>query len=523
MCSHAQDQVNKLYKISPNNTIFGSVMVLDSTYIVAGLDSYGNRLDWIGLIIELDCNGDTLKTQRVSNDTIGYDFWGSTDLINTYNNELAIISVTFMDNRSWNFQFTLLDSNLNILDTTTFFQFTDNNQYYINNCMDLMQSHYDSSYTAVINILDEGLNTGNSLLVNFSNGGMVNWSQLFLAPVANSFRSILPLGIIQKLNKNYVISTTLFKTFGPPIDERAHIRLIETDSVGNVLQEYTDDSHPMDMGGEGLTLTSDNGLIFTRQRGYWVNEFNTWKSYSQIVKLDSAYNQVWVLSDTAENFNQFEYSEILPLENNEFVAVGATYDPQGQSGSLTKFNNAGEILWERSYIKVLAYPDSTQPSGQHFLYDVAQTPDSGFVMVGEARNNANSNHEMGQLGWLVKVDKHGCLVPGCEEFDNVDTTMVDTTGNTDTTITPDPPIPSPNTLIYPNPAQNELNVYYATTTLNPNATAYLFNTNGQIVNQWPITTNYTTYIVDVSIYAAGVYVLKIVDGESETIQKVVVE
>jgi len=42
----------------------------------------------------------------------------------------------------------------------------------------------------------------------------------------------------------------------------------------------------------------------------------------------------------------------------------------------------------------------------------------GFVMVGQAVNYHENPEPYGQMGWLVKTNPYGCIVPGCQFGDN---------------------------------------------------------------------------------------------------------
>ncbi|MFD1550894.1 hypothetical protein DNU06_05170 [Putridiphycobacter roseus] len=514
--------INERYQLGVQNTIFGSVIVLDSGYIVAGLNGMGTAFGWKGFFTKFDLNGDTLKMNEVSSDTMGFDFAFHTDLIRIKTNKFALLATLIMPNRQWGFQVNIIDSSATIELNSNIFNITDNTFYFVNRSVALLESNLDDSYTGLMSVANESSLTTNILLVNISNTGVLNWFKIIPAPNPNEFRLLIPRSIVQKSNGNYIIGGFIFKTSGPPNEERAHIRILEVDTIGNVIHTFTDTTHPMDLGGEGLTLTVDGDLIFGRLRGFWDTQYNGWSSNAQIVCLDSIYQEKWVI-EYGDSLNiPAEYNEILPIENNEFVAVGTIYNLTGKAGSLMKFNEEGEVLWNRSYIKIPRLSNPNIVYGNHELYDVERTPDSGFVMVGEARNFANPNEPMGQLGWLVKTDKHGCLVPGCEEFDNPSPIDTSTVEPIDTVITPKP-TPAPKIIVYPNPVQNELNIYFASESLALNATAALYSSNGQIVNQWPIANNFITYILDVSDLASGVYILKIINGAEVATQKVVVE
>ena len=73
----------------------------------------------------------------------------------------------------------------------------------------------------------------------------------------------------------------------------------------------------------------------------------------------------------------------------------------------------GDIIWDRKY----HYIEDT--NDEHEIYDLTACPDGGVAFTGEALDltiNGDPDYEYPlQQGWIVKVDEHGCIVPGCQE------------------------------------------------------------------------------------------------------------
>ena len=107
------------------------------------------------------------------------------------------------------------------------------------------------------------------------------------------------------------------------------------------------------------------------------------------------------------------------------------------------------------------------------------------------------------MGWLVKTNPYGCIVPGCQFGDNpVDAEPKDTS-------IMNPPLPEePITMLYPNPATESIFYYHHQDSFNF-GTVYIYNSAGQRVHKWDIKVNDITYEIDISNFAAGQYILQV--------------
>ena len=102
----------------------------------------------------------------------------------------------------------------------------------------------------------------------------------------------------------------------------------------------------------------------------------------------------------------------------------------------------GDSLKERTYKYLSTCSD------ENLFYDVKQTSDGGFIMVGESTDYCVGRIDPVQRGWLVKVDSNGCLFNDLQCWP----TAVNETPNNTAAIK-----------VYPNPAHDYLQ---AETTLN---------------------------------------------------------
>jgi len=158
-------------------------------------------------------------------------------------------------------------------------------------------------------------------------------------------------------------------------------------------------------------------------------------------------------------------------------------------GILHKISEEGDSIWMHSYSYV---KDTTLEDALHWLKDVEHSPDGGYILHGEILHGPRPGIDTANQypGWLVKVDRYGCLIPGCQ-----DTT--DTTGLLDMSI-------DKSIKIYPNPTSDRLYIYQS----QPGDTRYtISDITGCKIQKWSGNIAGHTYILDVSRYKPGIYIL----------------
>ncbi|PZE15783.1 hypothetical protein DNU06_16045, partial [Putridiphycobacter roseus] len=370
-----------------------------------------------------------------------------------------------------------------------------------------LQDPIDSAFYGTVNVYRYSDLVGGTALFKLSKTGELLWHQTYYG-ISGNFRIFNAASLIKIAPDRLIIGGTQTHTPAANADWRDNTKILIVDTLGNIIQTKVYPTDQLAYGCNGLSQTIDGGYIYGGQNGTFVQNGNAKRFRARILKLDTNLDEEWRIMEGIETSQSLINCEnILSLNETTFLGVGRSMDTNFTAqngvpgtGWLIKFSIYGDILWQRFYQKVL--PDNnTNNFPRHVLYDVAITPDSGFVMVGQSQNFEASNPEpIGQLGWLLKTDKHGCLVPGCEQFDDL---SVAETG-----------LPQIGLKLYPNPASNELYVYYANANHLQSTQATLFNSQGQQVMQFSVNTNNTTYMIDVSKFAKGLYVLQVSDGNS---------
>ena len=181
--------------------------------------------------------------------------------------------------------------------------------------------------------------------------------------------------------------------------------------------------------------------------------------------------------------------EFLP-EEEQTDSTGTTIS----QGWLVKVDEDGTVLWDRTYHYI------NTPYEEHTLNDLKATSDGGYIFCGESRD-ADSGQPFSegpaQQGWLVKVDEYGCLVEDCQLTDEIN--VIEQEGATE------------YFKAGPIPAEQFLNIYQSVTA--HLSTYQLFNSQGQLMEEFPALSKGATMILDVSKYSAGSYQLVLREGD----------
>jgi hypothetical protein len=515
--AYSQPVINERYDISElTNSILGSVIATDSGYYSTGIHT-SSPLDsqTKAVFVKFNLEGGIDDYTSYESDTIGLDLWYGYNLLQ-FKKSFVQIGTSSRSGFSRTFYFVRLNPAGDILSSRIV------DDYLIEGKRAASPSEFilfNDKIFGILNIQDvEDFTTGSSLFNIDTNGVLNNLGEYYsshtdyLTLRANSF--------IQYDTNKFIIGANMLNLYADNIDKRFHTKLLVVDSLGNLLDEHTYWDDRLSLDCNGLTKTADGGLLYCGRNGIYYEEFNGLLYKGRIVKLDSEFNVEWELTLGKYNGESgIGLNDIKQLNEREFIAVGHGWGEGVQSGWLVKFNIDGEVIWERKYFKVPHFEGEVNYP-EHILYDVDITTDSGFVMVGQAMNYYEDNGYLyGQKAWLVKANKYGCLVPGCQIGDSPAYKDKDSINVSP----PQPPVTAPDTWLYPNPVSNTLFYFHHRDQFVP-ATAQLYSSTGQKVQEWKISENNITYEVDVSQFAGGTYIFVVRTDLGEVLyqQKVIV-
>ena len=310
--------------------------------------------------------------------------------------------------------------------------------------------------------------------------------------------------------------------------------IYEVDTAGTWEEVYVAD---FASGGiNKLFINKDKEYICTSFRIKYHNYENERKFrwHFNVFKLDSNYNKIWEKPWGMDyDFNEeFGQAGILEAEDKDgYILCGyqpnfpytkqgygvwnlsqETVDSMKEAGTipmtigvLQKINEDGDSIWLRTYSYV---NDTSLNFVEHRLKSIIHSPDGGYIMYGHILHTPRPGIDTANQypGWLLKVDKYGCLVPGCQ-----DTT--DTTSAVDI-------LPDTGIMLYPNPVSDRLYIYQSKS----GDTHYtITDISGHTIQKWSGNLPNHTYILDVSRYRPGVYILIVEREGVRRAEKFVVE
>lgn len=326
----------------------------------------------------------------------------------------------------------------------------------------------DGSMVAVGTVHPPGQNA-DAFLVKMSYDGQVLWTRTYGTDDLDKGYSVdlMPDG-------GFVIGgyTTAFGNGGH------ETYVIRTDSAGNPIW------HRWFGGAEddciaNVTVAA-NGEILVASCEVMYVQGNLPYFRSQLIRLSPDGNTIWnnLYGPTDVIDGRWCVKE---LPDGSMVAPGTIAGASGYpQGSLLKVAANGDSLWMRSY----SHPSITGWLDWHELRDLVIEPDGGVTACGFLADTANQDL------WVIRVDSFGCLVPGCQLFDNIAQQGL-----------------ALNVLVYPNPSQGKLYLSFRSVTP-PTGEFTLLNSAGQIMRRFPPGGSSVEIDLDISEQPAGLYLIK---------------
>ncbi len=278
-----------------------------------------------------------------------------------------------------------------------------------------------------------------------------------------------------------------------PIKEYQN-QITKIDTAGVVLWQHITPTEQGLLGlPTGLIENEDGSLIIGTEIGYEGQNGNTtwidWEKY--IYKISAEGELLWEKEFPAVIPSQdTKLWRIRKLENSmDIYVVGMDNRYEGgdefsMKGWIAKLNQDGDVLWERSY--------SWLETGnrKQELFDIKETQDGGFVAVGYIRDFDTDT--LAVQAWMLKTDSYGCLVPGCHitPTEEINTSFLDLS-------------------LYPNPASDILNIWYANPNFDPALPPrfVITDSNGKVYRTFTSVSAETTLMLSVSEFPAGIYYL----------------
>lgn len=328
--------------------------------------------------------------------------------------------------------------------------------------------------------------------------GAIIWRKSF---GATSLREI-PISIANLPNGAFVVGAQ--RTNNNITDQNYTSRdyIFAVDSLGQMLWQYLSPAGELRAGAKSIVALEDGSLIVASQLGeeFYINPSSS--------GLEWGNGLIYKLSPDREVEWEVEFTEPTPdiilSQVNKLITVsdGSGYVATGQyvdfepgvvediNGWIFKVSLHGDSLWSRK----LRFWEEPGPSHWHFLYDIAEAPDGGFIMVGQVEHIYATTLPR-QQAWIIKVDNHGCLVPGCQ--------LVGTEEQQN--------LRQARLLLHPNPATEYLNVFLKDNRISRRKRPQLriLSMEGKVLETYNIDPqDEVTHMIAVRQLPAGMYVLQ---------------
>jgi hypothetical protein len=291
--------------------------------------------------------------------------------------------------------------------------------------------------------------------------------------------------------------------------------LIQLNTEGELEWEYESPANELLNFVSDIIKTEDGGYVLSSGKGVLLGppsaSFVSWQPY--IFKLDADRNFEWGVDirDSLPQTSNVINKMIEASDGSGYIVGGRGYHPNpiengyDYLGLIAKISKEGDSLWARRYNYVQS------PADEHVFYDIEESKDGGYVMVGQASDFLLSGELPRQRGWIVKVDQYGCLVPGCQ--------LVSSTIDVQKT-----PF---QIKLFPNPvsasSNDFLNVYFYHPDLQGQAIFQMTDASGKVLLKFSSSLGDVTHMVPVSNLASGLYWLTCQVGDAVLTEAVVVE
>jgi hypothetical protein len=221
------------------------------------------------------------------------------------------------------------------------------------------------------------------------------------------------------------------------------------------------------------------------------------KTRPQLIKLNRDFEIEWkytYLSDTILDGDLCTLYDLALAPNNKDIVAAGMIEVRNHElgdsnnyyndvkGILSKFTPDGQHIWTRTFVGI--------DSGwlNHFVHFVKPSPDGGYIFGGRSADRFTKSSEDPRFAWLVKVDEHGCLVPGCH-----------------LPVSVDDPMKSLDIRIHPNPSSDMLNIFQNNT---DGIFFRIVDEHGRLVRSFENATQGETIMLDIMDWPPGKYVLQ---------------
>lgn len=207
-----------------------------------------------------------------------------------------------------------------------------------------------------------------------------------------------------------------------------------------------------------------------------------WMNKGRLTKIDSAMNIIYDLEIGLDYYKRSGLNHINKLSEGSYILGGGYIKTYNTNPSLpmiwcVKYSDTLGIIWERNYYYY------SNLGAENIQYKMLRLPNNQIVFTGYAFGDTPPIKI-----WIVKTDSFGCVVPGCQIYDGIEN-----------------PAEQLGMQIYPNPAQDFLNIYVPPG--KDHEDVRIYDSQGRLVQTLNVLPAAATTIVSVRNLAPGLYFL----------------
>lgn len=498
----SQERFNKQYDLEFPFHVFTSVLPTEEGYYVTGIvtDTTNGVYKVGSIFLKLDLEGQIILQKTLLSENRSYQTWRG-DLISDEDGNL--IDVAEVSDSLLSVAIVKFSPQGDTLETHQFF----NPLYPAEDLIypTALKKRANGGYHVLCGI-DSGIDTGpdainnNIFLLEINGDGQLTNSYEYGQPGVAEFPNALLVdddgGLIvgaSVSNRPYVWNNFYSRTY-----------IFKAGVDGGVVWEYQSPSGTLQDIAYDMVEAFGGGIIVASARGieHPINPSASqlrWHSF--LFKLNEDHEVEWEQELRGMRHSASTgFRKIVPAHDGSgYVATGrliedVSYTEPVFGSWLVKVSPSGDSLWSRYYSvfsDTIARPNP---------YDLKNTPDGGYVIVGETKPSV-PGVQVPQRAWIMKLDQYGCLIPGCEEGDTV---ILDNTGL--------PVPPELRLAIYPNPTSDFLNFQLRGVPPGSAASFRITDATGRTIKNIDSRGAGDTHIVPVGGWGSGVYFLQYLEG-----------
>lgn len=202
----------------------------------------------------------------------------------------------------------------------------------------------------------------------------ITWDRTY-----NNGESDMAMSIKPTIDNGYIVASNT------RTQDTTDIWILKLNEFGDTVWTKTYGGPNCD-GAYSIIQTNEGDYVIS---GYKSPSCYYWDFYIYVLKFNETGNFIWDYKYPGGNRMGYDLIETF---DGGYLILGINYTFICNEILLIKLNQSGQFVWDKEYIF---------QSSPNLMYEVLQTQDSGFILVGERSNM------YGQDIWIMKTDQYG--------------------------------------------------------------------------------------------------------------------